>query len=104
MKQQKRRDILKIVFLLLLFTVIIPWAVLFFFIGKDALRFIGYVTLIAIACFVFLPGYVLGSLARSGTPVPIGEFFSDALNLIKVGIAKNFKKENKENLTEKKST
>jgi hypothetical protein len=92
MKKQEKRDLIKIVILLFVFTVIIPWTVMFFFLGKDAFRFIGYVALMAIACFIFLPVYVLGSLARSGAPVPIGKFFSDALDSIKMGIAQNFKK------------
>ena len=95
MKKEGYKDIFKILVLFIVVAVIIPWSVLFFFLGKDAWKFIGYITLVAILCFVFLPGYVLYSLARSEAPLHIGKFFYEAYNSIKNGIVQHFRRETK---------
>lgn len=92
MKNPKSRYIIRIVIILLVFTVIIPFSILFYFLGQDAFKMIGYIGLVTILCLVFLPGYIMASLARSGAPVPIGKFCDDAYQIIKKGISQIFAK------------
>lgn len=93
MNNPKSRYIIRIVIILLVFTVIIPFSILFYFLGQDAFKMIGYIGLVTILCLVFLPGYIMASLARSGAPVPIGKFCNDAYQSIKSGILQLLVKE-----------
>jgi 4-amino-4-deoxy-L-arabinose transferase-like glycosyltransferase len=77
------------------FLLIVPISLLYYFIGKDAWPIIKSISLIIGLSIIVVPIYILGGLARSGTPVPIGSFIYNTTKEIKSGVSELFKKKNK---------
>lgn len=75
-----------------LFLLIVPISLLYYFIGKDAWPIIKVISLIIGLSIIVVPIYIVGGLARSGTPVSIASFIHNATKEIKSGVSELFKR------------
>lgn len=78
-----------------LFLLIVPISLLYYFIGEDAWPIIKIISLIIGLSIIAVPVYILGGLARSGTPVSIASFVYNSTNEIKAGVSEFFNRKKK---------
>ena len=90
MNKLDSKRLTKIIILLIVVSVLVPICIVWFFIGDEFFWIFGYITLIAVVCFLWLPVIILGSLARAGIPVPLGPYIYAAYNEIKNGLKQYF--------------